>query len=127
MSYYLFMDDTRKPREVDWVTLPQNVGWEIAKSYNEFVAMIMKCGIPKFVTYDCDLCDEHYSAFFNLCEKYVTEYRKFKTKCGIDCIEHMLKLCKRKGIAHPQYAIHTKNHYAEPFMKKLIQEHNKNV
>ena len=86
MSYYLFLDDARKVSDVTWVTLPENVAWVIARSFEDFIQTIQKMGIPKFIAYDCDLCQDHYDAFFNLREHYITEYRNFKTRCGIHCM-----------------------------------------
>ena len=124
MSYYLFLDDQRHPSRVNWIILPQNVAWTIARSYEEFVDTIRKQGLPKFVTYDCDLCQEHYNAFFSLKEKYVLQYHEFQKKCGIHCVEHLLKLCKRQKVPHPEFLAHTLNHYAKEFIERMIQEYN---
>lgn len=124
LSYHLFLDDSRLPHKVDWVDLPQNVDWVIAKYYSEFAKIVRERGIPKFVTYDCDLCDEHYQAFFNLRERYPLEYRNFKRRCGIHCVEMLIEECRRLNIPHPEYRIHTKNHYAEGSMKTIIELYN---
>ncbi len=122
MSYYLFLDDIRVPEEVTWVNLPQGVHWEISKSYYEFETMIRNHGVPKYVSYDCDLCDEHYESYFRDQEHYPVRYRNFKQKCGIDCVEHLIAVCAAAGIPHPQYSIHTKNNHAGPHMDAIIKE-----
>jgi hypothetical protein len=127
MSYYLFLDDSRTPQKVTWVTLPENVEWVIVRNYQHFVEAIQKRGIPKFVTYDCDLCDEHYKAYFNLKESYVLNYPLFQVKCGIDCLEYLLKQCKKKGIKHPDYLLHTQNHWVKPWMELQIMLHNQRI
>ena len=124
MSYYLFLDDSRQPSKVTWMDLPQNVEWVVAKSYQEFVVAILTRGIPKFVTYDCDLCDEHYKAFFEMRHRYVIHYNEFKTKCGIDCAEWMLKQCQRLKIPHPEFLAHTMNTYARGFIENKIKKYN---
>jgi ribA/ribD-fused uncharacterized protein len=124
MSYYLFLDDSREPSKVTWKPLPENVHWVIAKSYDEFVKLLRDKGIPKFVAYDCDLCQEHYDAYFNLKGRYVLHYNAFKEKCGIHCVEHILKLCKDAGVDHPEFVIHTRNKYAEPVMESMIRLFN---
>ena len=124
MSYHLFLDDLRLPNKVNWVPLPENVEWIVAKSYIEFGKIIGVRGIPKFVTYDCDLCDEHYLSYFQDRENYVTKYKQFQTKCGIHCIELMITMCSYRSIPHPTYAIHTKNHYVESYMTELIESYN---
>ena len=127
MSYYLFLDDARKVSDVTWVTLPENVAWVIARSFEDFIQTIQKMGIPKFIAYDCDLCQDHYDAFFNLREHYITEYRNFKTRCGIHCMEYLLYICKKNKIKHPDFILHTRNHYAEKFMGETIQKFNDGI
>lgn len=69
MSYRLFLDDIRNPKDcVDhmrsrigkWnaVYLEQ---WEIARNYEEFVNLIKSKGIPNIVSFDHDLAKEHYA------------------------------------------------------------------
>jgi ribA/ribD-fused uncharacterized protein len=124
MSYYLFLDDARTPKQVTWAALPENVSWVQARSYNDFSTTIWKLGIPKYVAYDCDLCEEHYNAYFNLKELYVREHDKFKTKCGLHCIKLMLEVCAKLNVDHPPYVIHTRNNFAEPAMRKMIEDYN---
>lgn len=57
MTYNLFLDDERNPSDVNWVMLPHKVNWEIVRTYNEFKNMILKKGVPAFVTFDHDLSD----------------------------------------------------------------------
>lgn len=123
MSYNLFLDDRRYVADVDWVALPY-ASWVYIRSYEDFLKVIKMYGIPAFVSYDCDLCDEHYEAYFRYRTEYPEHRHEFKTKCGIHCLEHLLAICKEKGIAHPSYALHTQNEYARVFMDKLIREHN---
>lgn len=127
MSYYLFLDDSRRPHQVHWKPLPENVAWVQARSYTDFVYVISQMGIPKFVAYDCDLCQEHYDCYFSHREKYLIQYPSFQTKCGIDCVEYLIKLCKKNGVKHPEYIIHTQNNYVEGYMDKLIADYNKTI
>lgn len=127
MSYYLFLDDSRKPHQVTWATLPENAAWVQARSYTDFVYVLGQMGIPKFVAYDCDLCQEHYDCYFSHREKYLLVYQDFKTKCGIHCVEHLIKLCKKNGVKHPDYIVHTQNNYVQGFMEKTIEDYNKSV
>jgi len=125
--YYLFVDDNREPEQVRWTKLPENVAWVKAHSYYEFVGVIGELGIPKFISYDCDLCDEHYAALFNLRERYLLHYKEFKTRCGIECVEYLLKLCKKKRVPHPPFIAHTKNQYAQGFIENLINKYNESL
>lgn len=127
MSYNLFLDDTRTPKDVTWIDLPK-VHWEIAKSFSDFVFLIKTKGIPDLVSYDCDLCQEHYDNYFALRHTYPIHYHEFKTPCGIHCIEYLLRVCSvLKERPHPPYFIHTMNNYAGPFMDNLIKDYNKRI
>lgn len=124
MSYHLFLDDSRKPHQVDWVALPENVAWVQARSYYDFVYALGQMGIPKFVAYDCDLCQEHYDAFFTHKEGYLDVYPNFLSKCGIHCLDYLINLCKKNGVRHPEFVIHTQNKYTKDFMQKKIEDYN---
>lgn len=124
MSYYLFLDDSRKPHQVTWAPLPENVAWVQARSYTDFVYVISQMGIPKFVAYDCDLCQEHYDAYFAHREGYLKVYPDFKTKCGIDCVDYLIKLCKKNGVRHPDCLVHTQNNYTRGFIENMIATYN---
>lgn len=126
LPYNLFLDDYRNPKDVTWVALP-DVEWIIVKSYQEFVNIIDERGIPKLVSYDCDLVDEHYKFFFSLKEDYVLKYRDFEVKCGIECLEYLLSQCDIEGVKHPEAIIHTKNHYAEEYMRGMIKNFNQDL
>jgi ribA/ribD-fused uncharacterized protein len=125
MKYKLFLDDNRRVKDVTWVTLP-NGPWVVARSYEDFIFLVAQYGVPEFVTYDCDLCVEHYRAFFALGQHYVKKYVDFETKCGIDCVNFLLDYCHAKKENHPPFIIHTKNHYAAEHMFKLISNFNNN-
>jgi hypothetical protein len=127
MSYYLFLDDNRKPKDVTWVELPL-VEWVIIRDYKAFREVLKTRGLPDLISYDCDLCDEHYEAYFKHKHEYPLHYKEFKTPCGIHCIEFVLECCKiLKNRPHPEYILHTMNHHAKPFMKSMIEKHNVSV
>lgn len=53
MKYNLFLDDKREPpEEID-------IKWVVAKSYNEFVKIVLENGLPCQVMFDHDLAWEH--------------------------------------------------------------------
>lgn len=124
MSYFLFLDDERSPDDVVWVTFPCIRPVCISRSYEEFVHTVAGSGVPAFVSYDMDLCAEHYMAYVSLGAEYVIRHSEFKTKCGIHCVRHMLQVCRNQGIKHPEYIIHSLNEHARPFAHYLIRKHN---
>jgi hypothetical protein len=123
MSYFLFLDDYRNPKDVNWVHIP-DAGWNIVRNFEQFTEAIFTLGIPNMVSYDCDLADEHYKAYFNLGTEYVNHYQEFKTKCGIHCLDFLLDVCKRRSLYHPPFIIHSKNHYVHTHMIHKIWQHN---
>ena len=47
-NYYLFLDDERYPPK-------DGNRWVIVRCYEDFVAVIQKLGLPKFISFDHDL------------------------------------------------------------------------
>lgn len=108
MSYYLFLDDERMPSNVTWVNLPENVDWTIVRSYTQFVETILQKGLPKFISFDHDLADEHYIQSIMLNEKIgMFEYNSVEEKTGYDCAKWLVEYCMQKGIDVPPYTVHS--------------------
>lgn len=118
---YLFLDDERKPYDVKWVRLPFAT-WEIARNYNEFVILVTKYGVPKFVSFDHDLADEHYEVMLK--EVEAQQYTFFfeddqggmnltfdygKEKTGYDCAKFLVDFCANNGYKFPEYEVHSMN------------------
>ena len=113
MSYHLFLDDSRQPKDVKWIDLPP-YNWVVVKSYDEFVKTIRKRGIPETVTYDHDLADEHYKEYSVAHDEKtpnygVIRYNVFKEKTGYDCAKFLAELCIETKSPIPPYYIHTLN------------------
>jgi hypothetical protein len=125
MKYKLFLDDMRIPGEVNWVELPKGI-WIIARSLEDFISCIENLGLPEFVSYDCDLCAEHYQTLFKFKEKYTLNYKDFYTPCGINCAEYLLNYCKKNNCQHPPFIAHTLNIYGKIFIEEMIEKFNMN-
>lgn len=121
MSYNLFLDDQRKPSDVKWIDLPL-VDWTVVHHFGEFVNTIKKLGIPRFVSYDCDLCDAHYAAYHKYKHSYPLHYKEFAFPCGIHCVEFLIKVCEESKRPHPPYIIHSMNQYGGGYMDNLIKK-----
>ena len=115
MSYYLFLDDERFPAEVLWVHLPRDRPFEIVRDYAQFVEFIETHGVPDFVSFDHDLCEEHYGAM--LAERSYTydDGDMVKTinygsePTGFDCATWLVEYCQRTGVDFPAYEVHSMN------------------
>ena len=113
MSYHLFLDDDRQPKDVKWLDLPP-YSWVVVKSYAEFVKTIMEKGIPTTVSFDHDLADEHYAEYSAAhdqnSESFGTiRYELLHEKTGMDCARWLAHLCVERKVPVPPYYIHTLN------------------
>lgn len=113
MNYYLFLDDERIPKMVTWVDIPL-VEWVIVRNYNQFVDIIQKNGLPRAISFDHDLADEHYAEYTaahdpNSTSKGNIRYDKLKEKTGYECAKWLAQYCVDNNLQIPQYYIHTMN------------------
>jgi NAD+-processing family protein with receiver domain len=109
MSYRLFLDDERAPKQVTWVALPPGP-WTVVKSYTQFVDTIMTRGIPMFVSFDHDLADEHYRAAQYMPYPHLyTDRFPFKEKTGKDCAYWLVERCLETKTPIPEYQVHSMN------------------
>jgi hypothetical protein len=113
MSYHLFLDDERFPKDVKWIELPP-LNWVFARNYNQFVQIIKTRGIPATVSFDHDLCQEHYDEYAVAHDKRMLSfgtirYHIFKEKSGYECAQFLAEQCVAQKVAIPPYYIHTLN------------------
>lgn len=111
MSYNLFLDDDPKriPHKLSWIQLPL-VEWTIVRSYQAFVDIILKEGIPEIISFDHDLADEHYQEFFaHTKENRPLEYSNLTEKTGRDAALWLANYCVDNHTPIPVYYIHTLN------------------
>jgi len=114
--YNLFLDDCRNPDNVTWIELPK-VAWQVVRSYGEFIRYIECHGIPRIVSFDCDLAPEHYVAWSQLAEI------KFEEPTGCDCVKWLVEFCRKNNKVFPIHFIHTRNLVGMALMNEYIQNH----
>ena len=125
MIYYLFLDDERYPKNVKWVNLP-SYPWTIVRSYDDFVKVIEKQGIPNFISYDHDLSVEAYNeANFQKFLKF--DYSKLKEKTGMDCAKFLVQKCIDLNVSHPDYCVHSMNPIGAENIRRYIENYNNNL
>ena len=116
MKYYLFLDDERKIYDVKWAQLPyDDTEWLYAKSYGQFVDIVMDLGLPEFVSFDHDLADYHYKV--SSMENEHSEYGDFTNrqfnygpeKTGLDAAKWLIEYSKSTGHDLPQCYTHSAN------------------
>lgn len=107
MSFYrLFLDDERRPDDVKWVDLPLGP-WTIVRSYAAFVETVERLGIPGFVSFDHDLGKEAMGRVIAGIKDW--EYDSMKERTGYHCAAWLVQHCLDKGVAIPDYAVHSMN------------------
>lgn len=100
MSYKLFLDDIRLPKDVKWMQMPLGP-WAIVRSHDEFVKHIMQRGLPDFISFDHDLADEHYTGG--------AKYDKYKEKTGYESAKWLVEYCMEYELHLPEYQVHSLN------------------
>jgi hypothetical protein len=118
MSYNLFLDDERKPRDVQWVKLPL-IEWTIVRNYDEFVDIITKKGLPTFISFDHDLAFEHYP-FHEKNPTLRIPYESYKEKTGYHCAYWLINFCLEKKLDLPRFAVHSMNPIGRENIEKLL-------
>lgn len=118
MKYYLFLDDERKIYDVKWAQLPyDDTEWLTAKSYGQFVDIVMDLGLPEFVSFDHDLADYHYKigSMENEASNYGGLRKDFnygREKTGYDAAKWLVDYCVSHKLKFPKYIVHSLNEVA---------------
>jgi hypothetical protein len=107
----LFLDDFRNPKDAFTLVIPHlkifwEDGWDIVRSYDEFVSWIEANGLPDFISFDHDLADEHYEDVMN---NPKLDYSQYREKTGLDCAKWLVDWCVDNKLSLPDYAVHSAN------------------
>jgi hypothetical protein len=113
---FIFLDDIREPEHAFEYTNQKmfiEKKWIVVRNYNEFVSHIEKNGLPKFISFDHDLADSHYTP-----EHLWTDYAKSKEwqekqvhqeKTGYECAKWLVDFCIDNNLKCPDYYCHSMN------------------
>lgn len=133
MAYKLFLDDIRNP--VHCVTyMHLRIGWKnpiylqndwlIARNYEMFKATLEKEGLPEFVSFDHDLCREHYTMVWDdICN--VESNNIVYEKTGLDCAKYLVNYCLDNKLKLPEYAVHSMNPVGTHNIKEYLEKAKK--
>lgn len=117
MKKKLYLDDIRTPK---------TEGWDIVRSYDEFINWITENGIPDEVSFDHDLSREHTKYFFdNGGHENPPNPQKtqFIEKTGYDAAKWLGEYCIDNSISLPEFNVHSAN----PVGKANIESYLYNV
>ena len=117
MSYKLFLDDIRLPKDVKWMQMPLGP-WIIVRSHDEFVKHIVQHGLPSFVSFDHDLGLEHYIVG-------APKYNEYKEKTGHDCAKWLVEYCMNNNLEFPEYQVHSMNPIGSTNIRSYIESYKK--
>ncbi|MFW6272722.1 MAG: cyclic-phosphate processing receiver domain-containing protein [bacterium] len=124
MSYFLFLDDYRKPEDAFSYTnnaMYINKKWLVVRSYDEFVKCIEQNGVPHTVSFDHDLAYSHYT------QEEIIPYDTYKEKTGYHCAKWLIDYCMNNNKKLPTAVlIHSMNPVGSQNIRSVFDNHNKN-
>lgn len=126
MNYNLFLDDERTPLDTFGYTnnpIYLNVEWKIVRTYDAFVSYILKYGVPKMISFDHDLGEEHYKKCIGVT---VINYDELEEKTGYDAAKWLVEFSMDNGFMElPKCYIHTMNTVGGENIKCLLNNYTK--
>lgn len=126
-QYNLFLDDLRTPLEAYSYKLDRvycDEPWIIVRNYSEFVSYILEHGLPKLISYDHDLCDEHYRMYDR---GTPINYDTLTEKTGYCCAKWLIQHCIDLGYVDvPQFMTHTMNPVGGVRIQNILNDYSKN-
>jgi hypothetical protein len=94
--------DAKKDYIIDWVL-----------NYEQFTQWIEKHGLPKIISFDHDLADEHYTPEeywhdYQISKNY-QEAQNYQEKTGMDCAKWLVDYCIDNNKSLPVFYVHSAN------------------
>lgn len=116
MSYKLFLDDVREPKDVKWTEIPLGP-WSVVRNYTDFVRVIENRGMPDHISFDHDLADEHYQN---------QRGGQFSEKTGLDCAKWLAEHCAVFGYQLPEFTVHSMNPVGKERIRSFLESFRQN-
>lgn len=98
--------------------------WEIVRSYKEFVKFIETKGMPKIISFDHDLADEHIANGATFKFRHF-DYNKIKEKTGYHAVNWLIQKCLDEDISLPECYCHSANPYGKMMIESAIKQYYK--
>jgi len=117
----LYLDDVRTPK---------TEGWDIVRSYDDFVSYIESNGAPDEISFDHDLSREHTKYYFdngghdNPPDPLNVE---FKEKTGYDAAKWLCNYCWTNGIPIPSWNVHSANPVGKENIISILSSYEKKL
>jgi hypothetical protein len=128
----LMLDDIRDVKDCylygekikleDKLKIPRG-SWKIVRNYDQFVFSIKNHGVPTHVSFDNDLCPNHYEIFIKAAsEGGFLDWQFVQPKMGLHALEFLIDFCNKEKIEIPIIYIHTANHLAREEMQNILRK-----
>lgn len=105
----VFLDDNRDPYDVFKNTIDpiyeENETWVVVRNYYQFINSIQRFGVPKLVSFDHDLTQDHYLSK----NQSNIDYKSLKGNTGYDAAQWLIDYCKNKEVKLPEIRVHSSN------------------
>lgn len=108
----LYLDDIR---------IPKTEGWDIVRTYEDFVEWIEKNGSPEEVSFDHDLAEISYDP------RTQSESFKYYEKTGYDAAKWLCDYCWTNGLPIPKWNVHSANPVGRDNIKQLMENFEKRL
>lgn len=126
----LWIDDIRNPFINTEGKVPagsDNIEWVL--NYEQFVQWIEKFGLPKIISFDHDLADEHYTPKeywdnYEESKKY-QESKEYKEKTGVDSAKYLVDYCLDNSCELPVFHVHSENPVGADNIRSILNNFNK--
>ena len=108
----LYLDDVRTPN---------SEGWEIVRSYNDFIAWIQENGLPDEVSFDHDLADVHYDP------QTTKQSFSYHETTGYDAAKWLCDYCWTNGLPIPSWNVHSANPVGRDNIIQILKSFEKRL
>ena len=108
----LYLDDVRNP---------QTEGWEVVRTYEDFVSWIEKNGIPDEISFD------HYLANITYDSSSGKESFTYREKTGYDAAKWLCEYCWGNGLPIPNWNVHSANPVGRDNIIQILKSFEKKL
>lgn len=108
----LYLDDIR---------IPKTEGWDIVRTYENFVEWIEKNGLPEEVSFDHDLAEISYDPTTQ------AESFKYYEKTGYDAAKWLCEYCWGNGLPIPNWNVHSANPVGRDNIIQILKSFEKKL
>lgn len=125
---WLYLDDVRQP---------VSDKFDVVRSYDEFAEYLKTKPMPKLISFDHDLADEHMQDYFKQVAAYgfqTPDYDTYKEKTGLDCAKFLCDYFQKlewAGFdpkdAFPACGVHSANPVGTEYIQGYINGFKKHM